>query len=822
MPDVLVSQDIPSLIGGVSRQPAPQRNPAQSETQVNFISDAAKGLVRRPPTEHVAQLAGSVATIPSEGVAAHVIDRGDGRTFMAFVTDGDVNVYDLDDGAEITVNDGATGSPGSWDYLDFSTADVTAKKNFEIVTVADYTFIVNKSVTTALTTTPSAGRTQAHEFLLFFKNVGDATQSAVDHSIDGVNIGTTTGVTTTSGNCENLMNALCGATSGTDVTGTGSYTNWKFTRIETVLYGYQFTGTLEAIDFNDSFGNTTFTHVTTGTNGSVPAVSKFSDLPAKGIDGFVVQVKGSDGSDDGQFYVAYDEEKHVWQETVLPGLYNTIDDDTMPHALVYDTSLNTFTFQSLSWDSRTVGDLDTSPIPSFIGSAIKDVSVHKNRLHLVAGENVIGSEAGNLFNFWPISATILSDSDPYDIAGTADRVSDFEYMVPFRGNLTLLSPTGNTISELKGSTDGPTTVKNARVEERGVWPNSFVHPVSVEDAVYFAQDHGGHTAISQYIQSDVDVFQADEITAWVDDYLPPNVIQMSAGTGENFVTCISNQTGHVNRIYIYRFHNVGREQVMQSWSYWEFPSGSVVHHIEWSESVAWVVLEQPDGSVHIEKMNFGASDEDNAAFTSNLGYRVYLDSLVSLTGTYDVGTDITTWTMPYPQATIGGTYNIVRGGAWGTSRGTLITVNDASVDLTVNAIGDYSAYPVYIGRQFLSTYELSTITLRGGGTANSARGARIGGRLQLRRARALYEGTGTFDVVTLSNDDDDEYRQTFTSQFLNEATFGATQLDDGVFDFAIGGDAENVRLVFEADSFLPAGISLISWEGRYFARATSA
>ncbi len=73
-----------------------------------------------------------------------------------------------------------------------------------------------------------------------------------------------------------------------------------------------------------------------------------------------------------------------------------------------------------------------------------------------------------------------------------------------------------------------------------------------------------------------------------------------------------------------------------------------------------------------------------------------------------------------------------------------------------------------------------------------------------------------------STEDDDVYGETFTSQFINQAVYGATGLDDGVFDFTIGGDSRNVRVTLKANTFLPAGFASLDWEARYFQRATQA
>ena len=52
----LISSSVPNLNGGVSQQPATQRLPNQCEEQENAVPLLVGGLVKRPPTNHIAEL----------------------------------------------------------------------------------------------------------------------------------------------------------------------------------------------------------------------------------------------------------------------------------------------------------------------------------------------------------------------------------------------------------------------------------------------------------------------------------------------------------------------------------------------------------------------------------------------------------------------------------------------------------------------------------------------------------------------------------------------------------------------------------------------
>lgn len=86
---MLRSGNIPSLIQGVSQQPASLRLPTQLDLQENCYSSTVEGLIRRPPTEHVSK----VSDIGLETAFMHVINRDVSERYNAIVHKKDVQVF---------------------------------------------------------------------------------------------------------------------------------------------------------------------------------------------------------------------------------------------------------------------------------------------------------------------------------------------------------------------------------------------------------------------------------------------------------------------------------------------------------------------------------------------------------------------------------------------------------------------------------------------------------------------------------------------------------------------------------------------------------
>ena len=131
----LMRRTLPALYNGVSQQPAILRAEDQTEYEENTWATLADGVSKRPPTFHVARL--TAGSTPPDLV--HVINRDASESYVVIVIGGVLRVFDATTGAAMSV-----AAPLGWEYL----ADSSV--GFSAVTIADYTFIVNRAVKIAL------------------------------------------------------------------------------------------------------------------------------------------------------------------------------------------------------------------------------------------------------------------------------------------------------------------------------------------------------------------------------------------------------------------------------------------------------------------------------------------------------------------------------------------------------------------------------------------------------------------------------------------------------------------------------------------------
>lgn len=133
----LISQSISSFKGGVSQQPNIIRFPDQVEELINGFPSEVEGLQKRPPTIHIARLGDSMG---NNKVRYHVINRDEKEQYILEMRSGSLRVWDLKGNAK-TVNIKEDSS-----YLTVT----DPIKEFRAVTVADYTFILNNTIKTAM------------------------------------------------------------------------------------------------------------------------------------------------------------------------------------------------------------------------------------------------------------------------------------------------------------------------------------------------------------------------------------------------------------------------------------------------------------------------------------------------------------------------------------------------------------------------------------------------------------------------------------------------------------------------------------------------
>lgn len=794
----LISTDIPNLISGVSQQPWNVRLPTQAEEQVNCYSSVTDFLKRRPATRHIARLRN--AAFPNNKCAVHHINRDENEKYACLFTSNHISAYNLD-GVPKTVN--VQGS--AMNYL-ASAADPNHDLRF--LTINDYTFVVNRRVTVRESAELSPKRDV--EALVFIKQASYNTTYKV--TLDGTTASFTTqdGVAPADHPADKLSSTEI-AEKLAEGLGQNSATLYELQIKNNTIWIRRKDGGDFSVSAEDTRSNTQITVFK-------DKVQRFSDLPTVGPRGYVVEVYGDSSSSFDNYYVSFvpseDNEDFgtgVWKETVKPGIPYKLDPTTMPHALVREVD-GTFTFRELEWTERVCGDEKSAALPSFVGRKLNAIFFYHNRLSFLSDENVVMSEVGEFFNFFPTTVTTMIDSDRIDVAASHVRNNILQHAAIFSGGLLLFS------DQCQFSLEHDTTLSNSTVSVKPVTEfeaSSPALPVSSGKTVFFGTERGQYSGVREYITlpDNNDQNDAADVTAHVPRYIRGRIRSFTCSTNEDVLMILSED--EPNSIYVYKYCWNGSEKIQSAW--FRFSMQGSVLGCFFVNAMCYLVVQYADG-VYLEKMNFapGVKDDWNT-FEYCIDRKVTESELVSIV--YDSAERRTTLRFPYPLPE-GVTPVIVsrKSETQQTDYGFLYdnVVVDEEDRTLVTVRGNASGRPLYAGLPYTSSYVFSTLALRQDQKSNAI----TTGRLQLRSMTLNCANTGYLEIkVTPTFRDTNTY--VFTGRELGHGSniLGEMPLYSGTIKCPLLSLNTQVSIEATSDSFLPFSIVNASWEGFYNMRA---
>lgn len=765
----LINQAIANLFNGVSQQPPQLRLSSQCELSDNFYPTIATGNSKRPPTRFLAKLSTSLDAT----AYVSILNRDASERYALILRNGSIEVFDIFTGVKKTVN-----TPNGTSYLTCT----DPIKDFSTVTVADHTFIVNKTKTVGYTSAKTAVK-QKVGYVSFSYNGAGYTRTMSIVVKEG---STVLGSASYSGSDNSITAPISTLLSGLQASLGASF---SVTRpFDSLVRIERLTGTA---DFNiyasDTYGSSTMKVVK-------DSVQLFSDLPLQVDDGCVTYITSTPEQQGKGYYVIYDASKKSYIECPAQDTYTTLDAATMPMKLVREAD-GSFTLQSITWVPRKVGDYSSNPWPTFVGRKINDVFFYRNRLGFLSDENVILSTAGDYYNFFAKTATAVVDTDPIDEAAANTKVSILRHAVPFNKVLLLFSD--QTQFQLHAADLlTPKTVKADPVTEFISSP--ICRPVGAGSSLFFVSDKDKSTGVREYfVEQQAMSNDAADITAHVPSYVPTGVFKMTASTSEDVLCCLSKEER--NALYIYKFYWGAEEKVQSAWFRFLLEPSDALMGAEFCGSSLYLVIKRSDG-IYLEELSVEAGISDDG-----LPFQVLLDRKVSLTGTYSAASNATTWTLPWPAD---GDLKAVLGSGFGSRAGTsLMLTKDGGY--YVSAKGDFSAAPVFVGVTYEARYRFSEQFIH-----DEKNQVIAAANVKIRRMHLTYSDTGYFRVeVTPPGRDTSTYAFTGKQLGIAGVTLGAPSLSGGHKLVPIKSSAKGVRIDLVNDSPFPCSFQSAEWEG---------
>ena len=812
----VISKSIPTLLRGISQSSDALKQADHADIQDNADSNPVLGLTKRSGSQFLASLGSSTLG----NVHIQTINRDANERYVAIFSNGNVRVFELD-GTEKTVN-----KPDGTSYLNTS----NPRSVMKTVTIADFTFVVNTSITTAMDSTLSNSASNITQAIIFINQATSKTTYSV--TVDGVTVtDDTTGndPLSTDTVAADLASGLSSGLSGFTIARNGP-----------VVHVKKNDGSNFSIDGNDSQGNTKMTIIK-------DSVQQFTDLPNVSPNGYIVEVKGDDDTKFDNYYVKFVTnnggafEEGQWEETVEAGITFKFNYATMPHVLIrqadgnfrfakvdgdsYTASGQTFFLPQ--WGERTVGDEVSSPDPTFIGRPINNVFFFRNRLGFLAGDNVILSRVSEFFNFFPETVLSVLDTEPIDVAASHTKVAILKHAVTMGEKLILFSE--QTQFVLSSSADNLTPSTANVLVQTEFESNAAAQPVGSGSSIYFLTKKGSFAGIREYIiAGNQQIQDAANTTIHVPRLIPSGIFKMAVSNNQDILVLLG--TDNPNKLYVNRWlYGEGFTKALNAWFTYTINSNRSILNIDFIGTDLVMVIEEAN-KVTLEKIPFETNfREPNAEFEYHLDHKV-TEATSGVSVAYNSATGISTFTVPYrlranmnvvgrylasnETSTFvdaqGNTKTLVSGQALTTTNAT-----DGSTS-TITATGDFRNSKFIIGEPYEMHYRFSQQRLiQSGGGAEL-----ISGRLQIHHFYIKYEDSGFFQVeVTPENRDTSLHK--FTGRLLGaaSASIGEINLDTGTFKVPIMSKSDRVDIDVKNNTFLPTLLASAEYEGVFHMRS---
>jgi len=474
-----------------------------------------------------------------------------------------------------------------------------------------------------------------------------------------------------------------------------------------------------------------------------------SRLPAMNKHGYVAQISNTADLDTDDYYVKFVADNGTsgagsYEETVRPhnfagtsaadAMKAGFDPATMPHALINNRN-GTFTFAKLDlsfgnaqgnenyWKDRQVGDNESNPFPTILGKEITEMFFHRNRLGLIANEQVIMSQPGQYFNLFIVSAIAASDDNPIDITVSDIKPAFINHTLPINKGVMMFSDNGQFLLFTESDIFSPKTVRLKKIASYEC--DASIQPVDLGTSVLFTSN------VSAYAR-------AFEATV-VDDDTPPKIVEQTRVVPEFLPKDITKSTNSASigittygkkgdsTVYHYKYYDAGNTREQSAWYSWTL-TGTMQHMLYTGGSFFTVTLH--DSSYKLCRHEYvadadatrsyvlgGTSSDVGSALKTARQFEAHLDNMTIATnvaGSAQTTTapEKTVLTIPYTPANTTDLFMVGLSGNDSDGNSIVGTVRQADAvgtnSVTFNNINLHSAAKIAVGYKYTSTIELPT------------------------------------------------------------------------------------------------------------------
>ena len=545
------------------------------------------------------------------------------------------------------------------------------------------------------------------------------------------------------------------------------------------------------------------------------SVNDVTLLPNQCRHGYIVKVSNARMSDEDDYFLRFTGENNLdgsgsWSECPKPLIAKSLTN--MPLA-IQRTATTTFTVKQFTYQDRRVGDDNTNPMPTFVDKRINKVLFFRNRLAILAGENVILSRPGTLGtpDFFVESALTVSASDPIDISAASMFPSDIFDGIEINAGLLVFSTNQQFLLSTDDTVLNPDTAKLRSVSTFNY--NKDISPISLGTTVSYLDNSGKFSRLNEMAntsrEGEPDVV---EISKLVPTLLPKD-LDLFTNSRENSLILIGKTNSDI--VFGYKYLAIGDKRQQQAWFKWKL-NNPLLYHFIINDEYFYI-----DTDNFLQSIKLVQSDDDPTIATADdRNFLIHLDNHTTVSGgSYNSSTNLTTFsnvswlsnvTTPNYQLVV-----IDEGGTPaptdGQGRYAEATKDPSSNTFTVP--GDWSNITVTIG--YLYEYLVEFPRIYPKKIQGEKSFADVNSSLIVHRIKLHFGAIGVYET-TLTRVGKDDYTEIYESTIPD--TYSASRvpyLEEDIKTIPVYEKNKNVEIKLKSSHPAPATLRAMAWEGDY-------
>ncbi len=539
------------------------------------------------------------------------------------------------------------------------------------------------------------------------------------------------------------------------------------------------------------------------------SVNDVQNLPNQCKHGYIVKVSNALRAEEDDYYLRFEGQNDKdgsgsWTECAEPGITTTLTN--MP-LVIQRTATTEFTVKQFTYGQRDVGDTFTNPMPSFVGKRINKVLFFRNRLALLAGENVVTSRPGTLGepNFFIETALTVSVADPVDISAASMFPSDLFDGIEINAGLLVFSTNQQFLLASDDTVFNPDTAKLRSIATFNY--NENMAPISLGTTVAYIDNSGKFSRFNEMANSaregEPNIIEVSKVVPT----LLPKDIDLITNSRENSIVLIG-KTG-TDEVFGYKYFQTAEKRVQAAWFKWKLNNPLTYHFIINDE---YFFL---DSDYYLQSIKLVQADSDPSIVQDNVDFLLHLDNHTTVSGgSYSASTNLTTFssvswlssvtTPNHDLVVIDTNTNSTRLGRYAKP-----TVSGTSFTLP----GNWSSATLTIG--YIYPYQVKIPTLYPTKIDGQRSTADVNSSLVLHRVKFHFGKIGLYET-TLERVGKTDYTEVYESTELDEYDASdAPYLEEFIKTIPVYEKNTNVEITLKSSHPAPATLRSMSWEGDY-------